>query len=82
METVVPELVKALPVAAAMIVVVFAFLRYLGGEREHRRKRDESLEAITDRCIQALLKNAEAHGACAKVLEQVNTTLIRINGGS
>ncbi len=81
------ELVKAVPVAMAMLGIVVIFLRYL-------TKRDETLKDISDRCHEvsdrstdALLenavqmgKNAVAHDKCGAALDRVNVTLVRMNG--
>ncbi|MFQ5741136.1 MAG: hypothetical protein ACE5JX_19205 [Acidobacteriota bacterium] len=86
-ESVFAELIKAAPIAVAMLAIVLAFLRYLS-------RHDEALENISNRCheiqdrstvalienAEALGKNAEVQTKCTSALDRVNITLIRLNG--
>lgn len=81
MDAVLRGLLESAPSAAAMLVIVIAFLRYLGRRDDVLKEISAACHAVSDRSTEALVENARAAGECASVLDKVNTTLIRLNGG-
>ena len=81
MDAVLRGLLESAPSAAAMLVIVIAFLRYLGRRDDVLKEISAACHAVSDRSTDALVENARTAGECASALDKVNTTLIRLNGG-
>ena len=72
------------PVAGTVIVVLL-FIRfataYMKSERCHREKLAEECHAVQTKATEATFKAVESIDRSAKIMEKVNITPIRLNGG-
>ncbi len=82
MDAVISSLIQSSPAAAASLIIVIVFLRYLAKRDEMLKEISAACHAVSDRSTDALVENAKLTGECASALDKVNVTLIRINGGS
>lgn len=74
-ESVLVKLASDAPVAVAMIVIVFVFLRHLS-------QRDAMIERVETRCSDALTKNAAALEGLKSAMAENTASLTRYLGGS
>lgn len=73
-ESVLVKLASDAPVAVAMIVIVFVFLRHLS-------QRDAMIERVETRCSDALAKNAAALEGLKSAMSENTASLTRYLSG-
>ncbi len=73
--------IESAPRLGLYVFTVYLFLRHL-------KSRDEMLKTIGDNCHEvmnlsttAITKNTEAYGRVTAMLDRVDTTLRKVNGG-